>query len=31
LTELKTELEAIEERFAFGKIPENIYERFAKN
>jgi len=30
LTELKKELETLEERFAFGKIPENIYQKFAK-
>ena len=29
-TELKKELETLEERFAFGKIPENIYEKFSK-
>ena len=29
LTELKKELESLEERFAFGKIPENIYQKFA--
>lgn len=30
LTELKKELETIEERFAFGKIPENLFDRFSE-
>ena len=30
ITELKTELEAIELRFATGKIPEKLYDKFTK-
>ena len=30
ITELKVERDAIEQRFAIGKIPENIYEKFSQ-
>ena len=30
ISELKVERDAIEQRFAIGKIPENIYEKFSK-
>ena len=29
VAELKRELEAIEERFTYGKIPENLYQKFS--